>query len=553
MRPRRAPAAVYATYNAGMRFRSRRPANLLLAAAVFASASAPLSKAQDIAPIPGRVVLVLPFENRSGNPSLNWIGDSFPDTLDRRLNTSGFLTISHDDRTYAYDHLGLPKDFRPSRATTIQIARQLDANYVVLGTYTVTNNHISVQARALSIDTLRLSQGVEDSADLPRLFDAQNAVAWKLARAIDPRFSVAESTFLAAPGAVPLPAFEDYIRGTDASSSAERLGKLKDAVNMSPDYAAALLALGKEQYAERSFAEAGTTLSKVPQGNPLALEAGFYLGLSRFNSTNYAGAETAFGFVAERLPLPEVINNQGVALSRQGKDAVALFQRASIADPSDEDYHYNLALAYFRRGDTASALSEVGASLKLKPHDNEALGLERQLKAASPGSRLPVTDAQGFGPVERVRRSYSETSYRQAAFQMSEMRSARMAILPPAQQATEYNALGQDSLKQGLIPQAEADFHAALAADPKNAAAHAGLAEVRERSHEAQQARTEATASLRLQPNAPALLVMARTDLAQNALGVAADEVSQALLLEPGNSSALNLKQTLQSRGQNVR
>ena len=503
--------------------------------------------------MPGRVVLVLPFENRSGNPSLNWIGDSFPDTLDRRLNTSGFLTISHDDRAYAYDHLGLPKDFRPSRATTIQIARQLDANYVVLGTYTVTNNHISVQARALSIDTLRLTQGVEDSADLPRLFDAQNAVAWKLARAIDPRFSVAESTFIAAPGAVPLPAFEDYIRGTDATSSAERLQKLKDAVNVSPEYAAALLALGKEQYAQRSFAEAGTTLSKVPQGNPLALEAGFYLGLSRFNSTNYAGAETAFGFVAERLPLPEVINNQGVALSRQGKDAVALFQRASVADPSDEDYHYNLAIAYFRRGDTASALSEVGTSLKLKPHDNEALELQRQLKAAAPGTRLPATDAQGFGPVERVRRTYSETSYRQAAFQLSEMRTVRMATLPPAQQATEYNALGQDALKQGLIPQAEADFQAALAANPKDAAAHAGLAEVRERSNEAQEARVEATASLRLQPNAPALLVLARTDLAQNALGVAADEVSQALLLEPGNSSALNLKGSLQGRGQNVR
>src|ERR1700712_2471529 len=87
-----------------------------------------LAPAQDASALGGRVVLVLPFENRSGNPSLNWIGDSFPDTLDRRLNSAGFLTISHDDRTYAYDHLGLPKDFRPSRATTIQIARQLDAN-----------------------------------------------------------------------------------------------------------------------------------------------------------------------------------------------------------------------------------------------------------------------------------------------------------------------------------------------------------------------------------------------------------------------------------------
>ncbi len=499
------------------------------------------------------MVLVLPFENRSGNTSLNWIGDSFPDTLDLRLNASGFLTISHDDRTYAYDHLGLPKDFRPSRATTLQIARQLDANYVVLGTYTVANNHIAVQARALSVDNLRLLQTVDDSADLPRLFDAENAVAWKLARVIDPKFSVAESTFIAAPGGVPLPAFEDYIRGTDSSSPTERLQRLKAAVSVSPDYPAALLALGKEQYAARNFTEAATTLSKVPPDNPLALEAGFYLGLARFNSANYAGAETAFAFVAGRLPLPEVVNDQGVALSRQGKDGAVLFQQASAADPSDEDYHYNLALAYFRRGDTASAVSEVAAALKLKPNDNEALELEHQLKSAVPGSKMPVTDAQGFGPVERVRRTYSETSYRQAAFQLSEMRATRMAVLPPSQQATEYSALGQDALKQGLIPQAEADFQSALGADAKSAAAHAGLAEVRERSNDAGQARAEAVSSLRLQPNAPALLVMARLDLAKNDLGIAADEVSQALQLEPQNSSALSLKQVLQSRGQNVR
>ncbi|HLI77680.1 MAG TPA: tetratricopeptide repeat protein [Acidobacteriaceae bacterium] len=534
-----------------MRFRSKLSAFFLFLAAIFASFV--VCPAQAPAVPAGRVVLVLPFENRSGNPTLNWIGDSFPDTLDRRLNSAGFLTISHDDRTFAYDHLGLPKDFRPSRATTIQIARQLDANFVIVGNFTVANNHIAVQARALSVDDLRLSPPVDDSADLPRLFDAENAIAWKVARSIDPHFTVAESTFVAAPGAVPLPAFEDYIRGSDAATPAERLQRLKAAVGVSPDYASALLALGKEQYAERNFADAATTLSKVPPNNPIALEAGFFLGLARFNSANYAGAESAFHFVADRLPLPEVVNDEGVALSRQGKDAAALFQRATAADPSDEDFHYNLALAFFRRGDTTNALNEVATALKLRPNDNEALELQRQLKSAAPGSKLPATDAAGFGPVERVRRTYSETSYRQAAFQLAQLRSARMAMLPPAQQATEFSALGRDAINQGLMPEAESNFQSAIAADPRSAAAHAGLAEVRERSNDPKDARAEAVISLRLQPNAPALLVLARLDVAQNALGVAADEVSQALQLEPQNTAALALKQTLQSRGQVVR
>ncbi len=533
-----------------MRFGSRLAAFFLLLAAALAND--PRLFAQGTATAGGRVVLVLPFENRSGNPSLSWIGDSVPDTLDRRLNSAGFLTISRDDRAFAYDHLGLPEGFRPSRATTIRVAQQLDANYVIVGSFNVSTNRINLQAQVLSIDELRLSAPMEDSADLPRLFDAENAIAWKAARAIDSRFNIAEGTFLSAPGAVPLPAFEDYIRGANAAVPAERLQRLKAAVAVSPDYAPALLALGKEQYAERDFAGAATSLSKVPGASPLSLEAGFYLGLSRFNTANYPGAETAFAFVATRLPLPEVINNQAVAQSRQGKDAVALFQRASTADPSDEDYHYNLSIAFFRRGGTADAQREVEAALKLKPNDNEALQLQRQLHAAAPGTHLQPDQAVGFSPVERIRRTYSETSYRQAAFQLGQIESARLATLPPARQAEEHVNLGQTALAQGLIPEAESQFQAALSADPQSPGGHAGLAAVRQRSGNPVEARSEAMASLRTLPNAPALLVLAQLDLAASNLSVAAAEVSQALQLEPTNGSAQALKQTLQSRGQDV-
>src|SRR5579864_6705361 len=393
----------------------------------------------------GRVILVLPFENRSGIASLNWLGNSFPDTLDRRLNSAGFLTISHDDRVFALTHLGLPGDFRPSRATTIRIAQQLDANYVVISSFTLTSGQIDIQSQVLSIDKLTLSPPVTDGAPLDRLYDAENSIAWKVARTIDPSFNVAEQTFLGAgEGAVPLPAFEDYIRGINASTSAEALERLKTAVAAAPNYAAALLALGKQEYLARDYASASTTLARVPLSDPQALEANFYLGLARFNAANYAGAYTAFEFLASRLPLPEVVNNQGVALSRQGKDAVALYQRASAADPSDEDYRYNLAIALWRRGDLQNALQEADAALKLKPTDPEAGSLRAHLSIAPAGSKLDPDS--GFAPVERIRRNYSEAAFRQAAFLLDQLRAARMATLPPTQRAAEYTSLGRDYL-----------------------------------------------------------------------------------------------------------
>jgi tetratricopeptide (TPR) repeat protein len=518
----------------------------------------------------GHVVLVLPFDNRSGQPDLSWIGESFPDTLNQRLNSAGFLTISRDDRQYALDHLGLPADFRPTRATTIRIAQTLDANYVVIGSYTVSNGRISAQAQVLEVNNLRMSAPIQDSSELPRLFDLQNTTAWKIARQIDPHFSVAQQTFLAAPGQVKLSAFENYIRGIVASTPQERIKRLQLAVQESPSYPAALLALGKTQYAERDYDHAAATLARIPASDRRALEANFYLGLARFNSAHYAEAETAFAFVAARLPLPEVINNQAVASSRQGHNATALFERAVAADPNDADYHYNLAVTLLRHGDFARAQTEVGQTLRLRPNDPEAPELKALiafgrppapivLPASKPAGVTPASatkpvsgSATAFEPLERIRRTYSEASYRQAAFQLDQLRAMRMATLPPAEQVSQYVQLGREFLAQGLLPEAEQGFQSALSVSSSSAEARAGLAQVREQSGDTAAARSEAQASIKLRPNALAYLVLARLELHDNQTANSAADVGRALKLEPNNTAALGMKQALAARGQSL-
>jgi tetratricopeptide (TPR) repeat protein len=538
-----------------LRLQRRWPTLLLLLVALPAlSQSLPKPEAPETG---GRVVLVLPFDNRTGQTNLAWVGSSFPDTLNQRLTSVGFLTITRDDRQFALDHLGLPVDFRPSRASTIRIAQTLDADFVIVGSYTVNNSRIAVQAQVLEVNKLRLSQPLEDSSELARLFDVENAIAWKIARQIDPHFNVAEQTFLAASGGVKLSAFENYIRGTDATTSQERIKRLQMAIQDTPNYPAAILALGKAEFAQRNYDGAALTLAKIPHTDRRALEANFYVGLARFNSAKYAEAESAFAFVASRLPLPEVVNNQGVASSRQGHDAIPLFQRASTADPNDADYHYNLAVALLRKGDFAGAQREIDLTLKLRPADAEAAELKASIGAGRHITSLskPPTNAAGpsdFAPLERIRRTYSEASFRQAAFQLDQMRAARLAMLPHAEQGAQYTQLGHDYLAQGLIPEAEQEFQAAIAADASSAAAHAGLAQVRERSGSPTDARAEAQASLILHPNVPAYLVLARLDLQANDLASSATNVSKALQLEPKDTAAQGMRQALQARGQSL-
>ena len=519
----------------------------------------PERRAADIRQPGGRLVLVLPFDNRSGQSNLNWIGDSFPYTLDQRLSSAGFLTISHDDRLYALEHLGLPDDFRPSRATTIKIAQTLDADYVIVGSFNVTNvgtanSRIEVQAQVLEVNQLRMSEALKNSNELPKLFDVENALAWQVARKMDPKFAVAQRTFLAAGGGVSLSAFENYIRGISAGTPDERLKRLQAAVAAAPSFTPAVLGLGKEEYTDRQYEQAAATLAKVPENDRVSLEAGFYRGLARFNIARYGEAQSAFAFVASRLPLPEVVNDEGVAASRQGKDAAALFQQATASDPNDADYHYNLAVAFVARNDIAGAIKEVQAALKLHADDPEAQELLTRLQAAhgSAATLKSTLNVDGFEPTTRIRRTWSEASFRQAAFQLDQVRAVQMESLPADQKAKQYADLGVQYLAQGLIPEAEQEFQTALGADPKNAAAHAGIAEVRERSGAVDEARTEAQESLKLTPNVGAYLVLARLDMQANQLGASAQEVSGALRLEPKNASALAMKAALQQRGQMV-
>ncbi len=505
----------------------------------------------------GHLILVLPFENRSGQPNIDWMSESMPEVINRRLDSANFLPIGREDRLYALDHLGLPPNFRPSRASTIRLAQDLDADSVILGTYTSDGKRLTITARILDITALKLGASVEAQVDLPRLLDGINSLAWQLVRQFDPTYPVAEQTFIAADAKLPLSAFENYIRGLVEDTPAERAKHLKESVRIDPTYYPAWLALGKLYFHEQEYELAASALGKIPNSDSGALDAAFDRGLASFYTGNYVQAEESFAFVALQLPLSEVINNQGVAASRRNRDAAALFQQAVNADSQDPDYHFNLALALRRRNDIPGAMHEVGECLKLRPQDSEAQALLASLQSVAANSAVKTnvsatSTATSAGPLERIKRNYDETAFRQAAYEIDQMQAMKLATLPAPARAAALTKAGVRYLNSGLLLEAERQFESAIAADSTDAAAHAGLAEVRERSGDTANALVEAQRSLQLKPNADAHLVLARLDLQANQLSSSAGEVSQALQLEPKNSAALGLRQALQSRGQQV-
>jgi tetratricopeptide (TPR) repeat protein len=510
-----------------------------------------------------RLLLILPYENRTGQTNLDWIGEAVPEVLNQRLMAAGFMPIGRNDRQYALTHLGLPPNFQPTRATAIRVAQTLDADYVVIGSYSLQGQRFTTHTQLLDINQLRLDQPLDQEADISRLLDVLNSTAWRVARALDPQYNVSESTFVAAGSNLRIDGFENYIRGLVDPNAADRIRHLKDATQINPKYSAAWLALGQAYFANQQYDLAAVALGHLPKTDPNALLAEFYRGLAFFYTGNYAKAEDAFGFIASQLPLSEVLNNEGVAQSRRGQDGSSLFRQAAANDTADADYAFNLAVALNRKGDKSGATAAINQALKLRPQDSEIQSFATKIRnqvqpenttfTSNPSTTaVAATDpsAASSGPLERIKRNFNDASFRQAAFAIEEMQSMRLDAMPPAAHAAELTKEGQRYLGEGLILEAEREFQAALTLDSGNAAAHAGLAEVRERDGDDNAARSEAQASIKLKPSSPAYVVLARVDLAANQPSVAAADVQQALALDPGNSSARTLQQTIQNRQQ---
>jgi tetratricopeptide (TPR) repeat protein/TolB-like protein len=500
----------------------------------------------------GRILLVLPFDNRSGQPSLEWIREAAPEILSSRFLSAGFAPMSRTDRLYALDHLGLPEGFHPSRATALKLAQTLDADSIVVGSYLTDGSAIIAEAQVVDVQHLRMSQTVSASGEMKDLIGVFDTLAWRLTRQLDPQFNVAEETFVAAGSGMRVDAFEQYIRGISESDHEERLRHLNQAVALSPEFGPAWMALGREDYNAQQYDQAAVGFAKVRPNDRDALEAGFYRGLSLVFSGDYAKAEQAFAGVARVLPLAEVVNNEGVAVSRQGHDGTALFRQAVTDDANAADYHFNLAVSLNRHGNTADALTELAACLKLRPNDAEAQTVAAEWKAPAgkqePAADSGVRDEAKPDPLERIARNFDAVAFRQAAQMLDQVDDARLSALGPQQRAEKLAAQAKDYLDEGLLLEAERLYQTALASDDRVPAVHAGLAEVRERTGDKTDARKEARTSLELMPSVEAYLVMGRLDLAAGHMQEARYDVSEALKIEPGNKAVMELRQQVEAK-----
>lgn len=492
---------------------------------------------------------MIPFENGSSAPGLEWISEAFPEILEERLSSPSLYILSRDDRLRAYDQMGIPAELHPSRPTIYRIAEQMGVDYVVLGRYTFDGRTFTATAQLLDINRQRLSPEALESGPLVQLIDIQALIAWDLLRVLRPDFPVARDTFRLHADPVRLDAFENYIRGVIATRPQDKVRRFQEAARLAPQYGKALLELGRTYYSEHQYDQAISTLERIPRTDPLARQASFLLGLAAYFRGDLAPAKAAFEFVASQLPLTEVYNNLGVLAARQGDThALTFFQKAVQADPADSDYHFNLGLAYYRAANLTDAAHQLREAVNLRPNDTEAKAFldaimpEANLKGEPGASKSDI-----HAPLERIKRNYDESSFRQIVLQMEAAGEQSLSEDPHAH-ARFLATRAHELLGQGFLIEAEREFREAVALDGGNAEAHAGLAQALEGRQDLAAARSEAEIALRIRTALDPLLVLARINLSENKTEAAAQSVDRALQLEPANASARALKRAIAAK-----
>jgi Tfp pilus assembly protein PilF len=159
----------------------------------------------------------------------------------------------------------------------------------------------------------------------------------------------------------------------------------------------------------------------------------------------------------------------------------------------------------------------------------------------------PDEDAKA-DPLERIKRGFDATAFHQAALMVDQMDAARLAQLAPRERAQKLSDQAHEYLERGMLLEAERLYQAALAVDPRLPSAHAGLAEVSERSGDAKTARKEAVTSLELMPSVDAYLVMVRLEIAASHFYEAQQHLTAALQIDPQNKPALELRKQIEGK-----
>jgi len=314
----------------------------------------------------------MPFENASGEPRVQWLGEASAVLLTDHLLALGTPAIRREHRLRAFTRLRVPPVSALSHATVIRVGQVVGAASVVVGTFTLEGDDLVVRARAIRLDAGRISPELVERGPLSELVDIYRRLARRLVP--DPPAAPGQT----APAYPPLPAFEQYIKGLLAEAPEAQVAFLSQALRLAPAFQRPRLALWDVHTAQGEHPQALAAVRQVPAAHALSRQARFLAAVSMLHLGRHQAAFEAFSALNQEAPDPALLNNLGVAQLRRAEPAfpggrpVSYFGEAVTLDGSDADLFFNLGYAYWIDRDPQGAVYWLREAVRRNPADDAA-------------------------------------------------------------------------------------------------------------------------------------------------------------------------------------
>jgi len=523
------------------------------------------------------IYLVFPFQNSGPSSRLDWLSEGLEELTIQGLSSAGEQVYSHSWRLGELERYGIPTTAKLSRATMLHVAEDLDADFVVFGSFNYDGKNLTIDSRLLQVNPAALLPPLHESGPLETVMDLHTRLLWRMLSENDHAYPFSLTEFSQMHKAIRLDAFEHYIRGLIANEDETRVRELREAVRLEPEWVEPNYALGEAYFTKRDCASALPWYAKVPKTHERYLEALFSVGVCRLSMNQPDQAEEAFatlqtllrGSSTPGVDFPEVLNNLAIAKARQNKFPAAQedLRRASALDPDEDDYPFNLGLIATRQGD----FNEAATLFREASHREPDIPEDRSLLVAALEKAGKQEEAEqernaaleAFGPnglttthldaksdsLTHFERVTTEIDPETLRFEMesAEARAATGGPLDARDTAATHLRRARQELSGGQLDAAEHEYHVTLATDKGNAAAHLGLGEIARRQGRLDDAVKELQLSLEARDSAVVRTTLARVYLEQKKTALARTEVERALKLAPNYAEAKQLLEHLQN------
>ncbi len=530
----------------------------LLALLVCALVASPhLARTQIVAP---RATLVMPFENPQADPTLYWLGEGSSLLLAESLERYGAMTVARDERVGAFDRLQLPPAAALSHATVIKVGQFVGASDVVVGSYELAGDHLTVRVRSIGLEAGRLTPEVIERgplADLLGIFDRTARTLRGATRAAPVPFP---GTLLASSQA-----FELYVKGLVAESPSTQRSYLEQASRAAPADDRVKLALWQVHTDAGDHLRALDAVASVPQTSLHTRAARYQSALSQIDLKRLDDAFTTLTALRSEARSAEVLNAIGVVQLRRGGTAQTgratyYFSQASETDPADPDYSFNLGYAYWVEKDLPAAIYWLREAVRRDPADGDT---HYVLGAALHQTGAATEAARERELAERLSSRYENMSARTTSSDpvprglerlkdRLERPSARAESIitlagqrDQAELATFHLDAGRRAFAREADREAEQELRRVLYLSPYRSEAHALLGRIHLRSGRTADAIRAFKIALWSEDTAAGHIALAEAYLLGQNLQAAKDEVNRALALDPGSPEARALQAKL--------